>query len=113
MVVHSPNPFDVQRAAAAAAAAAQTGNVPPAVLAAGAAAQPEPVVETEDLLGDNEDFEAWDTNVPPARRLHVDVHAEEDGHTDNVTTRRGRVPSPVRRPRLFCSGRLVPGHSTS
>ena len=83
-------------------AAAQVGNVPPAVLAA-AAAQTEPVVETEDLLGGDDDFEAWDGDVPPARRLHAEIHAEMDAQGSNVaadanvTTRRGRAPSTDRR----------------
>ena len=99
MVLHSPDKFEVQRAAAI---AAQHGAVPPAVLAAGAAAgagagdaqNTGTGVQTEDLLGDAatvHDFDNWTEEIPPGQ-VRADVHAaREDGDTGNVnvTTRRG------------------------
>ena len=101
MVIHSPDQFRVQQTAAAAARNAANaaagradggGDVPPAVLAAGADVSRE--VETDDLLGDAttvHDFDQWSGDVPPARRIQAEIHAareEDDGINSNVTTRR-------------------------
>ena len=104
MVVHSPDKFEVQRAAQAAATAAADqaarqpqGNVPPSVLGAGAAAAAgsTTAVSTNagdvDLLGDEaveHDFDAWDGDNPPARHQAL-VHSGSD-QNPNVTTRRHR-----------------------
>ena len=106
MVVHSPDKFEVKRAEAIAAQhagnAGAAGNVPPAVLAAGAAANATPAheVDTEDLLGGAttvHDFAAWTDGRPPDR-TQVDVHSERDGGDTNVnvnvTTRRGQTLAP-------------------
>ena len=100
MVVHSPDKFEVQRAAAAAAAAtaAATGGAatPPSVTAAGSAAVAGDAVATpasgaaggvdEDLLGDSTTVHDF-----AALQLQAEVHAGTDGREDdNVTLRRGR-----------------------
>ena len=96
--------FEVKRAEAIAAqhAAGAAGTVPPAVLAAGAAANATPAheVDTEDLLGGAttvHDFAAWTDGRPPDR-TQVDVHSERDGGDTNVnvnvTTRRGQTLAP-------------------
>ena len=105
MVVHSPDKFEVQRAAQAQASAAATaaqlqaarqaaepqasGGVPPSVLGAGTAS-PDLASEEADLLGGDEvaDFDAWDGDKPPAR-THIEVHAaSEQDVSSNVTIRR-------------------------
>ena len=100
MVVHSPDKFEVQRAAAVAAQQGNAGTVPPAVLAAGAAeANVAAEVDTGDLLGDATTVHDWDQ--PPDRRVQVDVHAARGGEEQNinVTTRRGQVLAPDLRAR--------------
>ena len=114
MVVHSPNQFEVQRAAAAAAAANETAvntapdaataaGVPPSVLAASTAAsnagavrsaieeEAQDTTETGDLLGGAHDFDVWHGDIPPGQRIQADIHTTGDERNQhfNVTTRRG------------------------
>ena len=99
MVVHSPVKTEDQRAAELAAQRAQdVGQVPPAVLAAGAAALPARGAATDDLLGPPatspvHEFDAWNGDTPPERQhVQAEVHAarEEEEAQINVVVQQLR-----------------------
>ena len=85
MVVHSPDKFEVQRAAAAAAAAApaQTpGGVPPSVLASGTSTA---ASVSDELLA--RDFDSWNGVHPPTTQAQVHSGGEERAGINFATGR--------------------------
>ena len=87
MVVHSPDKFEVQRAAAAAASAASLApastptpsDVPPSVLATASSAATRAGLSastpaTGDLLGTAHGFDAWHGTAPPDAQVLSLIH---------------------------------------